>query len=166
MEHSLYDLITMLDDVIRKAKPIPLSKNSAVDVAQIDEIATEMRLVLPNEIKQAQNVVSDKNRIISQAKAEAEEIIRNAEKKKAELLNETAILKEARQRAAEEISKAQKHSNQIRTSTNEYVGNLLGRIDELLTKDINNIRLMRKTLSQNSNIQAAPQQAQQKPKQN
>ena len=79
MDYSLLDLISMLDEVVRKATPVPLSKKSMVDVAQIDEIATEMRLVLPKEIQQAQNVVADKNRIISDAKREAEDIIRKAE---------------------------------------------------------------------------------------
>ena len=158
MEYSLLDLISMLDEVVRKASPVPLSKKSMVDVAQIDEIATEMRLVLPKEIQQAQNVVADKNRIISDAKREAEEIIRKAEQRRKELLDESSIMKEARKRATEEISNAQARSNLIRTSTNEFTDNMLARVEELLAKDLNNLRLMRKTLNSGTNIQSAPQQ--------
>ncbi|MBQ9947909.1 MAG: ATPase [Oscillospiraceae bacterium] len=158
MDYSLLDLISMLDDVVRKASPVPLSKKSMVDVAQIDEIATEMRLVLPKEIQHAQNVVADKNRIISDAKREAEDIIRKAEQKRNELLNENSIMKEARKRATEEISNAQARSNLIRTSTNEFTDNMLSRVEELLAKDLTNLRLMRKTLNSGTNIQAAPQQ--------
>lgn len=140
MEYSLLDLITMLDEVVRKAKPVPLSKNSMVDVGQIDEIATEMRLVLPKEIQQAQNVVADKNRIISDAKREAEEIIRKAEQRRNELLDQNAIMKEARKRATEEISNAQARSNLIRSSTNEFTDKMLARVEELLAKDINRPR--------------------------
>ena len=160
MDYSLLDLISMLDEVVRKAQPVPLSKKSMVDVAQIDEIATEMRLVLPKEIQQAQNVVADKNRIISDAKREAEEIIRKAEQRRNELLNENAIMKEARKRATEEISNAQARSNLIRTSTNEFTDNMLSRVEELLAKDLSNLRLMRKTLNSGTNIQAAPAQQQ------
>ena len=80
--NSLLDLISMLDEVVRKAAPFPFGKKSLVDAAEIDEIATEMRLVLPREIQQAQNIVADKNRIISDAKKEAEEIIRKAEQQR------------------------------------------------------------------------------------
>lgn len=160
MDYSLLDLISMLDEVVRKAQPVPLSKKSMVDVAQIDEIATEMRLVLPKEIQQAQNVVADKNRIISDAKREAEEIIRKAEQRRNELLNENAIMKEARKRATEEISNAQARSNLIRTSTNEFTDNMLSRVEELLAKDLSNLRLMRKTLNSGTNIQVAPAQQQ------
>ncbi|MBP1544954.1 MAG: ATPase [Oscillospiraceae bacterium] len=158
MDYSLLDLISMLDEVVRKASPVPLSKKSMVDVSQIDEIATEMRLVLPKEIQQAQNVVADKNRIISDAKREAEEIIRKAEQRRKELLDESSIMKEARKRATEEISNAQARSNLIRTSTNEFTDNMLARVEELLAKDLNNLRLMRKTLNSGTNIQSAPQQ--------
>lgn len=161
MEYNLLELISMLDEVVRKAQPVPLSKKSMVDVAQIDEIATEMRLVLPKEIQQAQNVVADKNRIISDAKREADEIIRKAEQRRNELLNENSIMKEARKRATDEISNAQSRSNLIRTSTNDYTDNMLSRVEELLSKDLSNIRLMRKTLNSNTNIQAAPAQQQQ-----
>lgn len=162
MDYSLLDLISMLDEVVRKATPVPLSKKSMVDVAQIDEIATEMRLVLPKEIQQAQNVVSDKNRIISDAKREAEDIIRKAEQRRNELLDQNAIMKEARKRATEEISNAQARSNLIRTSTNEFTDKMLGRVEELLAKDINNLRVMRRTLNSGADITApAKQQVQQ-----
>ncbi|MGN0687416.1 MAG: ATPase [Oscillospiraceae bacterium] len=165
MDYSLLDLIEMLDEVVRKAKPVPLSKNSMVDVAQIDEIATEMRLVLPKEIQQAQNVVADKNRIINDAKREAEDIIRKAEQRRNELLDQNAIMKEARKRATEEISNAQARSKLIRTSTNEFTDKMLARVEELLAKDINNLRIMRKTLNSGNDIQADPAKQQQAPKQ-
>lgn len=161
MEYSLMELIGMLDEVVRKAQPVPLSKKSMVDVSQIDEIATEMRLVLPKEVQQAQNVVADKNRIINDAKREAEEIIRKAEQRRAELLNQNSITKEAQKIAAEEIRNAQNRSKLIRTSTNEFTDNMLGRVEELLSKDLQNLRLMRKTLNQSNNIQIQqPQQGQ------
>lgn len=79
MEYNLLDLIAALEEVVKKAAPFPIGKKSLVDCTEIDEIATEMRLVLPREIQQAQNIVADKNRIISDAKKEAEAIISKAE---------------------------------------------------------------------------------------
>ncbi len=156
MEYSLLELIEMLDEVVRKAAPVPLSKKSMVDITQVDDIATRMRLVLPKEIQQAQNVVADKNRIINDAKKEAEDIIRKAEQRRKELLDQNDIMKEARRRATEEISNAQARSNAIRTSTNEFTDNMLAKVEELLSKDINNLRVMRKALNSGNNIQVDP----------
>ena len=106
MEYNLLDLIAALEEVVKKAAPFPIGKKSLVDCTEIDEIATEMRLVLPREIQQAQNIVADKNRIISDAKKEAEAIISKAEQQRRELIDQNSILQEARRRATEEISAA------------------------------------------------------------
>lgn len=161
MEYSLLDLISMLDEVVRKAAPFPLGKKSLVDVSEIDEIATEMRLVLPREIQQAQNIVADKNRIISDAKKEAEEIIRKAEQQRKALIDENAILQEARRRATEEISAAQQRSSLIRNSTQDYTDKMLSRVEELMVKDVNELRILRKTLASGTELQQKPQQPQQ-----
>lgn len=153
MEYSLLDLISMLDEVVRKAAPFPLGKKSLVDVTEIDEIATEMRLVLPREIQQAQNIVADKNRIISDAKKEAEDIIRKAEQQRKELIDQNAILQEARRRATEEISAAQQRSSLIRSSTQDYTDKMLARVEELMVKDVNELRILRKTLASGNDLQ-------------
>ena len=156
----------MLDEVVRKAAPFPLGKKSLVDVSEIDEIATEMRLVLPREIQQAQNIVADKNRIIGDAKKEAEEIIKKAEKQRAALIDENAILQEARRRATEEISNAQQRSNIIRNYTQDFTDKMLARVEELMLKDVNDIRIARKTLSSGGDLQQKqPQQQGQQPQQ-
>lgn len=160
MEYSLLDLISMLDEAVRKAAPVPLSKKSLVDVSEIDEIATEMRLVLPREIQQAQNIVADKNRIISDAKKEAEEIIRKAEQQRKALIDENSIMQEARRRATEEISAAQQRSSLIRNSTQDYTDKMLSRVEELMVKDVNELRILRKTLASGSDLQQKPQQPQ------
>ncbi len=105
MEYNLLDLIAALEEVVKKAAPFPIGKKSLVDCTEIDEIATEMRLVLPREIQQAQNIVADKNRIISDAKKEAEAIISKAEQQRRELIDQNSILQEARRRATEEIQR-------------------------------------------------------------
>lgn len=165
MEYSLLDLISMLDEAVRKAAPVPLSKKSLVDVGEIDEIATEMRLVLPREIQQAQNIVADKNRIISDAKKEAEEIIRKAEQQRKALIDENSIMQEARRRATEEISAAQQRSSLIRNSTQDYTDKMLSRVEELMVKDVNELRILRKTLASGSDLQQKPQQPQNPPAQ-
>ena len=137
MEYNLLDLIAALEEVVKKAAPFPIGKKSLVDCTEIDEIATEMRLVLPREIQQAQNIVADKNRIISDAKKEAEAIISKAEQQRRELIDQNSILQEARRRATEEISAAQQRSNLIRSSTQDYTDKMLSRVEELMVKDVN-----------------------------
>ncbi|MDE7361731.1 MAG: hypothetical protein K2N38_07340 [Oscillospiraceae bacterium] len=154
--YSIEDLIEMLEDIIHDATRVPFGKRSMVDVDKISDIVSDMRMALPMEIQQAQTVVSDKNNIISEAKREAESIIRKAEQRRAELIEENDVMKEARRRATEIISSAQNRCTDLRTSTNDFADKMLLRVEELLSNDLNNLRLLRSSIiGANNNIQSS-----------
>ncbi len=155
--YSIEDLIEMLEDLIHDATRVPFGKKSMVDVAKLNDIVSDMRLSLPTEIRQAQKVVEDKNRIIRDAEKEAESIIRKAEQRRRELIEESDIMKEARRRATEVISTAQARCTDLRVSTDDFADKMLMRVEELLRKDLSDLQLLRKSISSaNNSIQ--PQQ--------
>ncbi|MCH5205713.1 MAG: ATPase [Oscillospiraceae bacterium] len=145
--YSIEELIELLEDLINESTRVPFNKKSMVDVDKMSEILQDMRMALPMEIQQAQRVVMDKNSIISEAKREAESIIRKAEQRRAELLEESDIVKEARRRATEMVSAEQNHCTDLRTSTNEYVDKMLQRIEELLANDLNHLKILRGSIN-------------------
>ena len=98
----------------------------------------------------------------SRATKEAEAIISKAEQQRRELIDQNSILQEARRRATEEISAAQQRSNLIRSSTQDYTDKMLSRVEELMVKDVNELRILRKTLSTGTEL-AKPQQPAQLP---
>lgn len=166
--YSIEDLIEMLEDIIHDATRVPFGKRSMVDVDKVNDIVSDMRMVLPMEIQQAQKVVSDKNSIISEAKREAESIIRKAEQRRAELIEENEVMKEARRRATEIISSAQSRCTELRASTNDFADKMLMRVEEqlnnvggLIAADLNDLRKLRSGINSNNNIQtASPQMTQ------
>lgn len=145
--YSIEELIEMLEDLLSEATRVPFGKKSMVDVDKMSEVITDMRMVLPMEIQQAQKVVLDKNNIIAEAKREAESIIRKAEQRRAELLDESDLVREARRRATEMVSAEQNHCTDLRASTNEYVDKMLRRIEELLATDLGNLRVLRNSIN-------------------
>lgn len=156
--YAIEDLIDSLEDIIQSAMRVPFNKKSMVDVEKLSEIVADIRIALPTEIKQAQNVVMDKNNIISEAKREAEQIIRKAEQRREELIDSSEIMKEARRRSTEIISQAQNRSSDLRNSTNEFADKMLGRIENLLVGDINNIKLLRNSINNSMNSIPSAQQ--------
>lgn len=156
--YSIEELIDMLDELMASATRIPLSSKSAIDIDKLSEIVGEMRLVLPMEIKQAQQVVIDKNNILAEARQEAEQIIQKAQRRRNELIDESDILKEAHRRANEFINKSQNECADMRISTIGYVDNMLKRVEELMVTDINDLRKLRAAIggSQSSAPQMQP----------
>lgn len=149
--YAIEDLIDSLEDLIQSAMRVPFGKKSMIDVDKVAEIVSDIRISLPTEIKQAQNVVQDKNNIIADAKREAELIIRKAEQRREELIESSDIMKEARRRSTEIISQAQNRSSDLRISTNEFADKMLARIENLLAGDISNIKVLRSSISGSMN---------------
>lgn len=77
------DLILELQDILGSAKSVPFSGGKVmVDSDEMYNIIEQIQDAMPSEISQAKNVVADRKAILTEAKKEAENIIRNAEERK------------------------------------------------------------------------------------
>lgn len=144
---NMDEILEMMDDTLDKAMAVPFSgKKSLIDVDKMRELIGEIRLSMPNEIRQAKKLVQDRKTIISEAKNEADGIIKKAEEKAKTLISQQEITKQAQQRAGEIMTSAQQKSKELRTTTNEYVDNMLGRVEELLSHDLVDVKKARNAL--------------------
>ena len=68
-----------IDDVLEEAWSLPLSGGKRmVDIDRIRNLIDEIRLHLPEEIKDAKAVVQDREEILADARAQAEDIVKKA----------------------------------------------------------------------------------------
>lgn len=141
------ELIDELTNVIETAHAMPLSGGRClVDPERIRTIIFEMRDSLPKELKQAKAIVADRAEIISEAKKEAESIVRSAEDRKKIMLNQNEIVKQAQQQANEMISDAKQKTRDMRKASNEYIDDLLAKTDDVLTGQLTQLRKTRQNL--------------------
>lgn len=144
---NMNEILDYMDELLDKAVQMPFSgKKSLVDVVQLSELVREIRYNLPNEIKQAKNLVNDRKIIINDARAEADNIIRKAEDKAKQLVSNEEITRQAQSKANEIMVNAQSKSKELRFATNEYVDNMLNRVEELLSSDLIDVRKTRSAL--------------------
>ena len=102
---TLDELLEQFDEVLDSGIKIP-GKKTVVDIEKLRAVVDEIRLNIPAEIKQAKGIVADRADIITNAKREADAIIRNAEERAKALVAEEEITKLAQAKAAEIISAA------------------------------------------------------------
>ena len=144
---NIDDTLEAMDEILDKAMQVPFSgKKGLIDVGMMRSLIDDIRMNMPDEIKQAQNLVNDRKIIISDAKNEAERIIKKAEEKAEKMVSQEEITKQANERANEIIHDAQTKYNEFRISTNEYVDSMLTRVEELLTKDVAEVKKARSVL--------------------
>lgn len=139
-------ILETLEDVVEKSVTVPFSGRCLVDKEEILEIVKEIRLKLPDDIKQAKWVKEERQRILMEAQKEANGIVKDAESKIASLVDEHEITKKAYEQANEIISNAQKNAREIRLGTREYADSILGKVEEILKDTIEVIEVNREEL--------------------
>ena len=143
------DLLLELRETVEDAKVLPLTGGKClVDVDSLKELLDDIEDALPQEVRQAKAIVADRQKIISDAKVEAESIIRTAEDKKKSLVTQNEIVRQAQAEANEIITDAKLKSRDMRKAVNDYVDEMLRQADEMLTSQVNEIKKTRKTLKQ------------------
>ena len=141
------ELITELQDLVADSKTVPLSGGKVViDAEKVYDILDEIQDTLPAEVRQAKNIVADRGQIISEAKKEADDIIRAAEERKKQLIDQSEIMREAKAESAELINAAKAKSAEIRKAANDYVENVMKRTDDAITAQLTELRKTRQNL--------------------
>jgi vacuolar-type H+-ATPase subunit H len=139
-------ILETLEDLVEKSVSVPFSGKCLVDKEEILEIIKEVRLKLPDDIKQAKWVKEERQRILLEAQKEASNMLKEAEGKIASLVDEHEITKKAYEQANEIISSAQKNAREIRLGTKEYADGVLNKVEEILNDTLEVIKLDRQEL--------------------
>lgn len=146
---NIDDNLNYLDELLDRAATVPFStKKVVVELEAVRDCINDIRVNLPQEIKQAQLIVKDRKSIMEQAKNEEERIIRQAEERAKQITSNNEITIQAKQRAVEIITQAQDKSKEIRNATNEYIENVLNQAEQVLSSNLSDLRKTRQAVKQ------------------
>lgn len=135
------DIIGALYDTIQDARSVPLAADKCiVERDRILDMLDEIIAQLPGELKQSRTIVESRNELISQARREAEGIIRQAQEQARQMVSKEAIYTEARRRAEEMAAQAQNRVVQIQKAGNSYMDESLRQTEEVIAQALNDVR--------------------------
>jgi len=143
---EILSILETLEDLIEKSSGIPLTGKCMVDREEVLEIIKEMRLKLPDDIKQATWIKDERQKILLEAQKEASNIVKDAESRIAALVDEHEITKKAYEQADEIISSSQKNAKEIRLGTKEYADGILDKLEQILRDTLDVIAMNREEL--------------------
>jgi hypothetical protein len=141
-------IIDEIEEYIESCKPQLLSSTKiVVDKEELEELIAELRSKTPEEIKRYQKIISNKEAILADAQAKADQIIAQAQIQTNELVSEHQIMQQAyaqanevvmiaTKQAQEILDNATNEANDIRLSAMNYTDNQLRGIEDILTKSI------------------------------
>lgn len=139
--NSTEDIIGTLYDMVQDARSMPLAADKCIlERDRVLDLLDEIISQLPAEIKQSRTIVESRNELISQARREAEAILRQAQEQANELVAKEEIYKEARKRSEELVAQTQGQINQLRKACNEYMEESLRRTEETISQALHEVQ--------------------------
>ena len=139
--NSTEDIIGTLYDMVQDARSMPLAADKCIlERDKVLDLLDEIISQLPAEIKQSRTIVESRNELISQARREAEGILRKANEQASELVEKEEIYKEAKKRSDELVAQTQERINQLRKAGNEYMEESLRHTEEAISKALHEVQ--------------------------
>lgn len=140
-EQNIEDIISALYDMVQSARGLPLGADKCIlerdkVLDMLDEILTQ----LPVELKQARSIVESRNELVGQARREAEGLIRQAQEKADQMVQEEAIYQEAKRQCQEMVNQTQIRMAELRKASNDYMDDALRRTEEAIAISLTEVR--------------------------
>ena len=140
MEMDIMEIIDMMEETIDKASAVPLTGKVMLDKEELLDYIQEIRLLYPDELKEAKWVKEERQRILSEAESRAEAIRKSAEETQMQLIDEHEITKCAYDKANELVNSATAKAMDIKTDTDQYVDDILTDVEHRLDLLIRKVR--------------------------
>ena len=114
---NIDNLLTEMDIVLEEAFTVPILGKRVIDAEALSQLIDKIRLNMPREILDAKHIVQDRSKILSDAKSEAEKIVRRAEERARVLVSEEEIVKTSKRVAEELQTNAKQRAKSITDSS-------------------------------------------------
>ena len=145
MSSKMEQIIEEIEDYIDGCKPSPISRNKIlVNREQLEELLSELRTKTPEEVKRYQKIISNKEAILADAQAKADQIIAQAQIQTNELVSEHQIMQQAYAQANEVVTMASKQAqeildnatieaNELKSQAMQYMDDMLAHLENIIS---------------------------------
>ncbi|HKZ43412.1 MAG TPA: hypothetical protein VJZ78_00060 [Anaerolineales bacterium] len=146
---DILHLVDRLEELFNQSRPLPFTHNVIVNEDRMLDIIDQMRISIPDEVKKAQQVFSQRDRVLAQAQEEAGRKLTLAQEKADQLMEKDFIVQDAQKRATVIIEQAQIEAENIRVGADQYAMDKLAELERSIQSLMNQIRNGMRVLEEN-----------------
>ncbi len=154
---DIINILDRLETLVNSSKKVPYTNSAIIDRKKILDLLDQMRLNIPQEIKEASEILFQKDQIINTAVMEARASKSEAEAEFMSKLNQSALQQKAEELFADADRKTQKQIEQvtkecmaIRIEADSYALKSLRDLEQELTKISGSVRKGIELLAKNA----------------
>nr|WP_203606757.1 cell division initiation protein [Streptomyces sp. SID11385] len=118
---------------------MPMSASCVINRAELLAMLEEVREALPDSLAQAQELIGERERMVGEARAEAERIIRGAHDERGSLVADTAVARQSQGEADRILNEARREAAEVKADADDYVDSKLANFEVVLTKTLGSV---------------------------
>jgi cell division septum initiation protein DivIVA len=137
---DILHLVDRLEELFNSGFHIPLTNETAVNEERFLELIDQLRIAIPEEVKKAQQVMSQKDRYLAQAQEEAQRTVSIARERMENLVQRDSVTTAAEARAEQIVQQAREDASGIRGEADDYVLESLSRLEAEMSHLLQQVR--------------------------
>lgn len=145
---DILELIDQLEALVSGGMRVPFSVKTAIDENAFFDLIDQLRVAIPQEIKQANDLLQQKEKVLTAASEEADRIITEAQERATRLLDGHEIIAAAQAQAETIRAQSQREAEAIRKGADDYalgtLSDLESRLGSLLRTTSNGLAALKR----------------------
>lgn len=137
---DILHLVDRLEELFNSGFHIPLTNETAVNEERFLDLIDQLRVAIPEEVKKAQQVMTQKERYLAQAQEEAQRTVNIARERVESLVQRDSISSAAEARAEQILQQAREDAAGIRGEADDYVLESLSRLEAEMSRLLLQVR--------------------------
>ena len=137
---DILQMIDRLEELLNESRPLPFTHNVIVDEDRMLDLIDQMRVSIPDEVKKAQQLLAQRDRLLAQAQEEANRTIAIAREKSDQLIERDQVVQTAYTQAEQIKARAESDALTIRQDADSYVLETLRNLEMEMERAINQVR--------------------------
>ncbi len=137
---DILHLVDRLEELFNESRPIPLTNSVIVDEDRMLDLIDQMRVAIPEQVKEAQKLLSERDRTLAQAKEEAQRTIQLAREKSEGLLERDSMVEAAHARADEIKEQGRLEAEAMKREADDYILQTLTNLEIEMETILNQVR--------------------------
>jgi len=137
---NIHEAIDRLEYLIAHSRQIPLTRTVVIDQEEALACIDDLRLSLPDEIKQARWTLQEQQRLLSEAQAEAARTVSKASERAQTMIGQHDLVKRAEKQAEAMLRDASAKAEEIRRAADRYAGDVMQSLESQLLRTMATVK--------------------------
>jgi vacuolar-type H+-ATPase subunit H len=137
---EIFRILDEMELLLKGSRKVPFSGGkSLVETNRFLDRVDRIRAILPEELETAKKLIADRERIVHEACAEANQYMEKSINEAARMVDDNEITRNAMNIAEDIVSQGEEVASQIRRDAEEYADGVLGHMEYVLRKGLETV---------------------------